>query len=169
MMENIPRESLTDHQADEFNDFAMEMGATSKDTEEAYLFLCKIKEGNPSNQRVKDLYEKMEKLSREHFPINRFAEIVKNWYENENGENVYLEYINTLPLSENEIRILYSIVTKDREGELQFYIDEKPLMHFDVENVDNRNDKAFLLKGTLERVMGRVPPNARLTLLFTEK
>ena len=168
-MENMPKESLADYQADEFNDFAMEMGATSRDIEEAYLYLCKIKEGDPPNQKVKSLREEMEKLSSERFPINRFAEMVRGWRENENGEKLYLEYINTLPLSENEVRALYSIVTKDKEGELQFYVDEKPFMHFDIENMDHRNDKAFLLKGVLERVMGRAPKNGRLTLLFMEK
>jgi hypothetical protein len=163
------KETPDDKLTFEFVEFAKGMEATSGELESAYLHLMGIEEGEIVNPKVKILRDEMERLTRMRFPVSRFAQLVTTKNEYENGTKIYLEYLNTLPLSEKEIQVLYSIASKTREGELEFFHDGNHFARVKVEQNTDKDQSALLLKNAIEKVMTQIPQGGKMTIAFTEK
>ena len=75
---------------------------------------------------------KMQGMVDRNFPLNRFASLIESKQSHENVVPVYHQYIDTLKISDNEKRVLNSIIDEDRSGEFTCLVDGKIVGEFEI-------------------------------------
>lgn len=122
--ESIPFIPLNDEMPDErmekgFTQFVEEHGFTSKEISAAYNHLMGV---DADSEVPAILIEEMQRLERDHFPVNRFAEFSRTLNFVETAVPSFEHFVEELPVSDNEKYMLRSIVKKQRVGELEIFI-----------------------------------------------
>jgi hypothetical protein len=171
MIERIKNNEGTpdDIKSKKFILLAQKLNAEAKHVQKAYFKLCGVEDIDSEDTISNKLYREMKEMSDNGFPINRFAEIIESRQDFEQAIPDYLKYINSLPLSEKEIQVLYSIVTKQRKGELEIFIDNENFASIKI-NTDkqNKNASALVIKSGLERVLKQIPKKGKISISFSE-
>lgn len=151
----------------DFQIFARNLKATSEEIEKAYFHLCGAQDGDVGNGVVKNLLDEMTRLSKEGFPINRFAKLVNTEQTLENGENEYLAYVNKLPITEKEKQVLWSIVSKERTGELALFKNDEMVTSFEIDNNRAKHIIALQLTELVKTHLQNFSPKDHLAISFT--
>lgn len=155
MFESHSTESDQVLQEKEFMKFLAENNYSWAELEEAYHRLCGISEEKIENTRVENLLEHMENLSTQHFPINRFAHIINSMKDLEDSVSIFEHFVRDLAVSENEKKVLYSIVREGRAGKLEGHVNDDVVMELQVENEGSREDTAAILLEALRKFVSQ--------------
>lgn len=157
---------------DELADYIVARDISSKDIEEAYFRLCGVVDSCEPSDVVRQLQEKMQLMTEQRFPLNRFVELIKMTGRVEDGEKDFYVFVDGLDITINEKEVLKSIVLKMRSGELSISTerDHELLSTFtiDAKNVP-RHFFGFMLNEKIKEVLARVPQEEKFEFSFEEK
>jgi hypothetical protein len=155
-------------QAITFQIFAANLKATSAQLEKAYLSLCGVDETPIEDPVVQQLKDEMDTLSKKGFPINRFARMIEEEQRLEKHEEEYLRYVNALPITEKEKQVLWSIISKQREGKLELFKNGTLFATLEVQQNRARHIIASQLWLLLEAHVSKVSKTDKLSIAFIE-
>lgn len=157
----------TEDQAITFQIFARNLKATSAQLEKAYLSFYGVDEDAIEDPVVQQLRDEMDALSKKGFPINRFARMINVEQGLEKQEEEYLSYVNALPITEKEKQTLWSIVSKQREGEVKLFKNGNLIIGLDIKQELARHIIAAQLLHLLKTHIAAIPPPDKLSIEFT--
>lgn len=174
MLEQVPtrkEKSPDDIALSEFVLLVKNIGATGEQMRQAYYKLCGINEEEGDDEIVNNLYVEMDKMVKNKFPLNRFSKLIETKEAYEYSVEDYVSYVNGLPLSEKEKNVLSSIIIKQRNGKLIFFINNKEVAETNI-NIrgGDRNSVALILRNRLEELMGQLlrEGSNKLEISFSE-
>lgn len=107
---------------------------TADELEEAYYLLCGVVE-NSDNDRVLAIFNLMNEMTKQRYPLNRFVTIISGLREWEDSVNRFTRFIDDLGLTQREKDLLQSIVDKSRLGTLRCTVDEQTILTIKIDKV----------------------------------
>lgn len=162
-------ENLDDVMSDDFAEFINRPEYTADQVREAYYQLMGVSERNEADPVVTTILVEMQRLERSGFPVNRFAEFIGTLQRLEDAVPVYEHFVTTLPVTENEKRMLVSIVTQDRSGQLEVMVGGRLAAKVQISKEDDGPElRAGELLHILKRIMARVGAGTALEFTFVE-
>ena len=113
---------------------------------EAYYRLCGVSEDESEDAGVDMLLERMQKMTDEGYPINRFVSLVEAKQETEDAKETCFSYIETLPVSTNEKSVLRSIIEDLRSGELSLFVGDREYVSITIRTEKDSSSEALALR-----------------------
>lgn len=165
-----PDLSEDDKQQIELTSYIKKHGYAADQIREAYVLVMGTDETPSEDAGVEDLRAKLQSMIDDGFPVNRIGELVEMKWTVENSKERCLSYIGTLDVSENEKRLLSSIVERRRSGELVVMIDNQDVASMRIHIPDSAPIEAFVIEfqHNLQRIIDRIPKEKRYEFSFTE-
>ncbi len=165
-----PDLSEDDKQQIELASFIKKHGYTADQIREAYVLVMGTDETPSEDPGVEELRAKLQSMIDDGFPVNRIGDLVEMKWTVENSKERCLSYIDTLDVSENEKRLLSSIVERRRSGELVVMIDNREVASMRIRIKDSASIEAVALEfqENLQKVIDRIPKEKRYEFSFTE-
>lgn len=81
------------------------------------------------SDEVNFIYTKMKEMSDEKYPINRFIEFAQEWTA---AIDNFKKSVEGLDISDKEKKMLDSIVSNKRSGEMQIHVDGKAIISIEI-------------------------------------
>ncbi|MBP9751472.1 MAG: hypothetical protein KBD19_01250 [Candidatus Moranbacteria bacterium] len=165
-----PDLSEDDKKQIELTSYIKKHGYTANQIREAYVLVMGTDETPSEDPGVEDLRTKLQSMIDDGFPVNRIGELVEMKWTVENSKERCLSYIDTLDVSENEKRLLSSIVERRRSGELVVMIDNQDVASMRIHIKDNTSIEAVAIEFQegLQKIIDRIPKEKRYEFSFTE-
>jgi len=143
---NGNNESLDDKQNAEFKNFLIEADYSSDDVMNAYLLLGAAELDDSVSEAVGLIHAKMQEMSDDGYPINRFIEIANELTQAlDNFKNT----VEELHLSDQEKALLNSIVSENRSGEIQVHTNGSVSFSLEIEEFESSKKLAIELNTVL--------------------
>lgn len=164
-------QSEDDKTRDEMIAFCKNGGYSADEIRAAYYQVLGIAEEPIESMRVLSLVEKMNGAAKSGFPLNRFKEIVEMKQTIEGALSNFAEYVATLPVSDNEKRVLHSIVEKKRSGELSFIINGDEFAKCKIPPEDEQESREILamkLVHAIQTILDSMPKETAYEITFTQ-
>lgn len=150
--------------------YIKERGYTADQIREAYVLAMGTDETSSEDPGVEDLRGKLRSMIDDGFPVNRIGTLVEMKWAVENAKEQCISYIDTLDVSENEKRLLSSIVERRRHGNLVVLIDNQDVASMRIRIPDDVPVEVFALEflDKLKKIIDRIPKEKRYEFSFTE-
>lgn len=162
-------ESPDDKEIRLFSKFVLDHKYTADQMREAYYRLVGVEEEGEPGQEVAAILDKMREMEERSVPLNRFASLVETKQNYEDAVPAYHDYVDTLKISDNEKRVLRSIVDRERSGEVVCMIDGESIAGFNVNVKDFGKETAVVkIAQAIEQILQRVPQGKQYAFNFTE-
>lgn len=172
ILDKKKEQKSTDEMSLEFVNFFVEHDYTSDQIREAYYRFAGISDSMTSDAGIDDIQKKMQEMSTDGFPLNRFARFITAKKEIEmDSAPMYYGFIDKLQITENEKQVLRSIVDEERTGEIGFFIDGEANATLLIPS-DHGIPKDRLIAGItahLETFVKTVPPGQHYSFTFSEE
>jgi len=146
MQESFKKESYDRKLEDDLSDFLYKNKYSGLEIRETYYKLFGISDSTKDNKRITNLSKRMEEMSAQSFPINRFVKMIEKQNKFETVVDSYDNYISELNISDREKFILNSIVHKKRSGVLECHIGNVVVEKITIESNLPIQDAALALK-----------------------
>lgn len=174
MFEEKPRnkklESLDDQEESNFRNFIKENENTADQIREAYYRLVGVNEEVEPTSEVAAILGKMREMVERSFPLNRFAVLIESKQNYENAVPMYHEYIDGLRISENEKRVLGSIIDKGRSGEFTCLVDGEIVGEFEINVKDlGKAVAAVIIVQNIKKILENIPTGRKYEFTFSEQ
>lgn len=166
---SIKFENPDDQETVLFRNFTEKNNYTADQIREAYYRLVGVEEGTEPTPEVAAILGKMQEMVAKNFPLNRFATVIEENQDYEEAVPTYHKYVDGLEISDNEKRVLRSIIDKERSGEVICMIGGKIIGDFKIKVKDFEKEiAAMLITKSIERLLLEVPEGERYAFNFTE-
>lgn len=152
----------------DFIDFIDDGNFKAAQIREAYYQLCGISEDKNQDNDVEKILEKMNEISKDNFPLNRFAEIIASKEKYENSVPEYYQYIDSLKIYDKEKKVLKSIVEQERLGEVSCLVDGNVIAEFKIEKGDDVKSLANEMIFYIDKMIRHVPEGKKYNFSFIE-
>lgn len=153
----------------EFVDFIQDNAYMADSVREAYYRLCDVSEREEETPEVIAIVAKMQEMVQEGFPLNWFAKVIGKKQEIEDAVPSFHSYVDTLKISDNEKKVLVSIVEKKRSGEVSCLIDGTDVASFNIKNAGVPKEVvATALREALEKILEKIPEGLAYEFTFSE-
>ncbi len=126
---------------------------TAEKIREAYYLLLGVGEEGKENSRINSVKDEMEVMVRAHYPLNRFARFIEMKDELKGSVQRYENFVNNIKISDNEKRLLKSIVEKSRLGSLEFHVNDEPFARIEISEIKSREITADAMLEKLSEVL----------------
>lgn len=149
--------------------FIDEKKYTADQVQEAYYQLCGVS-GEGSNQAVEELRAEMERMTENRFPLNGFVKLIESRRSIEDAIPKYYQFVSGLKISENEKRVLRSVVDRTRPGSLECRVDEGVIGSIDIKkDVSSKEELANEMVMAISRILASIKPDKEYQFWFEEK
>lgn len=163
-------ESPDDKEVRLFSKFISDNKYTADQMREAYYRLVGVEEEGEPGTEVAVILSKMREMEERNVPLNRFATLVGTKQNYEDAVPAYHDYVDTLRISDNEKRVLRSIVDRERSGEVVCMIDGETIAGFNVNVKDFGKEIAGVkIARAIEQIIQRIPQGKQYAFNFTEE
>ena len=172
--EALPKVAGTEREKDletigGFADFVRDGGYSADQVREAYYRLCGVSDEEHGTPEIETLTEKMRELAGEGIPLNWFATYIGLKQEIEDAVPTFHGYVDSLEISDNEKKVLKSIVDNERRGEITCLVDGKLFSELKIENNEgSRGATATALAEALKEMAGSIPKGKKYEFTFSE-
>lgn len=163
------QKSDDDRMVEELVNFIEEHSYSKEEIQEAYFRVCGVVDPEKDNERITALHNEMERMTKNRFPLNRFARVVDTYTDIEDNGGRFIEFVQGLPLTEKEKRVLLSIVEKKRNGTLAL-LSQKDGATLQVWKIDfdtNKNVVAMAIQGEVAAAFEKFK-DVPLNITFSE-
>lgn len=168
-MNNLERpNSIFDDEGVKFAHFLENNGYTAEEMEEAYYEMLGVGQEDKFTDRIKELSTKMNEMTDAGFPLNQVASLIHLKEKWENMIPDFMSYVDSMKVSENEKRMLKSIIDENRTGEVSVYLEGEHLIDLQVPEVKSGEAKALQFRTFLENVIKTIPEGKKYEITFTE-
>ena len=142
---------------------------TADQVREAYYQLCGVSERG-SDQAIEALRVEMERLTENRLPLNRIVRLIESRQGAEDAVPKYHQFVDGLKISDNEKRVLRSVVDRTRAGSLVCRVDEGEIGGFDIKtDVSSKENLANEMVMEISRILAGIDPGKKYQFWFEEK
>lgn len=115
-------ENPIDTMSDGFAEFINHPGYSADQVRAAYYRLVGVSVPADTDPVVETILAEMQRLEKEHFPINRFSEFIGTLQKIEDTVPAYFRFVESLPVTANEKSLLRSLANMERTGVLEIAV-----------------------------------------------
>jgi len=146
-------------------------GFSADQIREAYYRLCGISETGNDDPAIEEIRERMQTMTDKKFSLNRFASLIGVKQEYEDAKLSCFNFINALPVSDNEKEMLHSIVERRRDGELSIVVDGRRAATVAIHIRENLPSETVALEfmDMLKRVTALAEKSGKYEFSFVEE
>lgn len=163
-------ESPDDQEQEGFKDFIKENRYTADQMREAYERLVGVNDEEGPTPEVAAILGRMREMVERKFPLNRFASLIESKQNYEDAVPMYHQYIGGLRISDNEKRVLDSIIDKERNGEFTCLIDGRIAGEFEINVKDlGKAVATAIIIQSIEKILENIPEGRKYEFTFSER
>lgn len=125
---------------------------TAEELNEAYFLLCGIGD-TPTSERIGEIKNLMDGMTAKQYPLNRFVKIISSLGEWEDSGIQFINFVDTLPITQAEKDVLKSIVEHNRAGELACTINGLEVARLRIQPSASTTGTAYALRTRLSEIL----------------
>jgi hypothetical protein len=162
-------EDPIDEETEVFKRFIKEHRCTADQMREAYYRLLGISENKTEIPNVGLIYTEMQRMVDNRFPLNRFASLIESRQDFEDAVPMYHNFVEGLDISDNEKKVLRSIIDREREGEIVCLVGNQIVAEFKVhtKSLGKSIAVAVILKN-IRNILEQIPRGKKYEFTFSE-
>lgn len=123
-----------------------------------------------SDTAVDELRVEMERMTENRLPLNQIMKLIESRRSAEDAIPKYYQFVEGLQISDNEKKVLRSVVDRTRPGELECRIDQGIVGSFHIkENIPSKEELAQEMISAISRILIAIEPGKKYEFWFEEK
>jgi len=155
----------------EFQQFVHKGGYTVDQIRQAYYDLCgAVESSKVTDPQVREIREQMERMTDAHYPLNRFVEFIGSKEHVEAMIPQYTQLVEGLAVSDNEKRMLVSLVAERRSGTVECRAGDRAVNTFVINGNGASSEMiAGVITDFIRQFLAQIGPGKKYEFWFEEK